>query len=71
MTIPADIETVTVPGDTTLAAQHAYVDWPAIIAGILLASAVSLVMLGFGYILMTIGTIVAALVIWWRGRVVG
>jgi hypothetical protein len=48
MTIPADIETVTVPGDTTLAAQHAYVDWPAIIAGILLASAVSLVMLGFG-----------------------
>ena len=48
MTIAADIETVTVPVDGTPTPQHAYVDWPAIIAGILLASAVSLVMLGFG-----------------------
>jgi hypothetical protein len=48
MTIPADIEAVTVTEETLLTPQHAYVDWPAIIAGILLASAVSLVMLGFG-----------------------
>jgi hypothetical protein len=48
MTISADIETVTVPVAGAVAPQHAYVDWPAIIAGILLASAVSLVMLGFG-----------------------
>jgi hypothetical protein len=48
MTISADIETVTVPVAGAVAPQHAYVDWPAISAGILLASAVSLVMLGFG-----------------------
>ena len=30
-----------------------------------------MVMLGLGYMLMVLGTITAALVIWWRGRVAG
>jgi hypothetical protein len=48
MTMPASIDTVVVTEGASAQTQHAYVDWPAIIAGILLASAVSLVMLGFG-----------------------
>jgi hypothetical protein len=30
-----------------------------------------MMMLGLGYILMVLGTVVAALVIWWRARVTG
>jgi hypothetical protein len=48
MTMPASIDTVVATEGAGVPAHHAYVDWPAIIAGILLASAVSLVMLGFG-----------------------
>src|SRR6185312_14383491 len=48
MTMPASIDTVVITEGASTQPQHAYVDWPAIIAGILLASAVSLVMLSFG-----------------------
>ena len=46
MTIPADVTVVTAPAAT--AEHHSYVDWPAIIAGVVLASAISILMLAFG-----------------------
>jgi hypothetical protein len=46
MAIPADVTVVTAPAAT--ADHHSYVDWPAIIAGVVLASAISILMLAFG-----------------------
>ncbi len=48
MTMPSTIDTVVVAESGGANTHHAYVDWPAIIAGIVLAAAISLVMLGFG-----------------------
>jgi hypothetical protein len=48
MTMPSAIDTVVVAERGAATTHHAYVDWPAIIAGIVLAAAISLVMLGFG-----------------------
>ncbi len=49
MTMPSTIDTVIVDARAAAAnTHHAYVDWPAIIAGVVLAAAISLVMLGFG-----------------------
>jgi hypothetical protein len=48
MTSPgvADVTVVTAPAAT--AEHHSYVDWPAIVAGVLLASAISILLLTFG-----------------------
>jgi hypothetical protein len=46
MAIPADVTVVTAPA--AAADHHSYVDWPAIIAGVVLASAISILMLAFG-----------------------
>lgn len=48
MTIPgtADVTVVTAPAAS--AETHSYVDWPAIVAGIVLASAISILLLTFG-----------------------
>ncbi|HEY4202044.1 MAG TPA: hypothetical protein VGM83_15935 [Devosiaceae bacterium] len=43
---PSDVTVVTAP--VTRGDAHSYVDWPAIIAGIILASAISLILLTFG-----------------------
>ena len=44
-----DTETIVVaPAATGAEEHHSYVDWPAVIAGIVLASAISLVLLAFG-----------------------
>ena len=44
-----DTETIVVaPAATGTEEHHSYVDWPAVIAGIVLASAISLVLLAFG-----------------------
>jgi hypothetical protein len=48
MTMPSTIDTVVVAESGAATSHHAYVEWPAIIAGIVLAAAISLVMLGFG-----------------------
>jgi hypothetical protein len=48
MTMPSSIDTVVVTDSASTAPHYAYVDWPAIFAGIVLASAVALVMLTFG-----------------------
>ena len=47
MTSPgvADVTVVTAPA---AAEHHSYVDWPAIVAGVILASAISILMLTFG-----------------------
>lgn len=45
MTVPSEVEVVVAP---TVADNGSYVDWPAIIAGIVLASGISLVLLTFG-----------------------
>ncbi|MHB1103764.1 MAG: hypothetical protein ACYC0C_13525 [Devosia sp.] len=45
MTIPSEVDVVVAP---TVADNGSYVDWPAIIAGIVLASGISLVLLTFG-----------------------
>jgi hypothetical protein len=44
-----DTETIVVaPATTTTQEHHSYVDWPAVIGGIVLASAISLLLLAFG-----------------------
>ena len=45
MTAPADVDVIVAP---TAADTASYVDWPAIVAGIVLASGISLVLLTFG-----------------------
>lgn len=47
MTIPSQVDAVVAPAAVT-ADHSSYVDWPAIIAGIAIASAISLVLLSFG-----------------------
>jgi hypothetical protein len=48
MTMSSATDTVVISQPTAPAQQHSYVDWPAIFAGIALASAIALVMLTFG-----------------------
>lgn len=47
MTIPSDVDVIVTPAPIDKE-QGSYVDWPAIIAGIVLASAISIVLLTFG-----------------------
>ncbi|MDB5539018.1 MAG: hypothetical protein JWQ89_745 [Devosia sp.] len=47
MTIPSELDVVVAPVPA-VADNSSYVDWPAIIAGIVIASAISLVLLSFG-----------------------
>jgi hypothetical protein len=47
MTIPSAVDVVVAP-DTATTDDRSYIDWPAIIAGIVVASAISLVLLTFG-----------------------
>ena len=47
MTVPSAVDVVVTPAATT-DDDRSYVDWPAIIAGIVLASGISLVLLTFG-----------------------
>ena len=47
MTIPSEMDVIVAPAPAA-ADTSSYVDWPAIIAGIAVASAISLVLLGFG-----------------------
>lgn len=47
MTVPSEVDVVVAPGPATND-DRSYVDWPAIIAGIVLASGISLVLLTFG-----------------------
>ncbi|CAN7484931.1 hypothetical protein LJR016_003247 [Devosia sp. LjRoot16] len=47
MTIPSEVDVV-VASTPAATDNSSYVDWPAIIAGIVIASAISLVLLGFG-----------------------
>ena len=47
MTIPSEVDVVVAPAPAA-ADNSSYVDWPAIIAGIVIASAISLVLLSFG-----------------------
>jgi hypothetical protein len=48
MTIDAPAGIAVVATDTSTRDQSSYVDWPAVIAGIVLASAISIVLLSFG-----------------------
>jgi len=48
MTIPSDVDTIVASQAPAGNAGHSYVDWPAIFGGILLASAIALIMLTFG-----------------------
>src|SRR5690242_2319620 len=48
MTIPMETDVVVAAAPAAKADTSSYVDWPAIIAGIVIASAISLVLLGFG-----------------------
>jgi len=48
MTIDAPTGVTIVDAETTPREQSSYVDWPAIIAGIVLASAISIVLIAFG-----------------------
>lgn len=48
MTMPSTIDTVVVTDGTSATEHRAYVDWPAIFAGIVVAAAIALVMLTFG-----------------------
>jgi hypothetical protein len=48
MTIERDVVIASAPAATGLKEHHSYVDWAAVIAGIVLASAISLVLLTFG-----------------------
>lgn len=47
MTVPSEVDVVVTPGAATND-ERSYVDWPAIIAGIVIASAISLLLLTFG-----------------------
>lgn len=47
MTIPSEVDVVVAPAPAAVD-NSSYVDWPAIIAGVVLASAISLVLLTFG-----------------------
>ena len=47
MTVPSAVDVVVTPGPAT-SDDRSYVDWPAIFAGIVLASGISLVLLTFG-----------------------
>ena len=47
MTIPSEVDVVVTPGPAT-SDDRSYVDWPAIIAGIVLATAISVLLLTFG-----------------------
>lgn len=46
MTIPSEVDVIVAPAPAT--DSGSYVDWPAIIAGIVIAAAISLVLLSFG-----------------------
>jgi hypothetical protein len=48
MTIERDLVIATAPAAGSIEEHHSYVDWAAVIAGIVLASAISLVLLTFG-----------------------
>src|SRR3982750_4272081 len=48
MTIERDVVIATAPAASGIEEHHSYVDWAAVIAGIVLASAISLVLLTFG-----------------------
>ncbi len=48
MTISSSGDTIVVSTPPVSGAEHSYVDWPAIIGGIVLATAISLVLLAFG-----------------------
>jgi hypothetical protein len=48
MTIERDVVIATAPSAEGMQEHHSYVDWPAVIAGIVLASAISLLLLTFG-----------------------
>lgn len=48
MTIPSETDVIATTAPVAKADTSSYVDWPAIIAGIAMASAISLVLLGFG-----------------------
>lgn len=48
MTIPSETDVIATTAPVAKADTSSYVDWPAIIAGIAIASAISLVLLGFG-----------------------
>ena len=48
MTIPSETDVFVATAPAAKADTSSYVDWPAIIAGIAIASAISLVLLGFG-----------------------
>lgn len=48
MTMPSNIETVIAATAPTAVEPHAYLDWPAIFAGIVVAGAIALVLLTFG-----------------------
>jgi len=48
MTVEHDILVATAPPAAATAEHHSYIDWAAIIGGIILASAISLVLLAFG-----------------------
>ncbi|HEV2513783.1 MAG TPA: hypothetical protein VGV07_00920 [Devosia sp.] len=48
MTIPSETDVIVAPAPAAKVDNSSYVDWPAIIAGIALASAISLVLLSFG-----------------------
>ena len=47
MTIPSEVDVVVTP-DVATGDERSYVDWPAIIAGIVLATAISVLLLTFG-----------------------
>ena len=47
MTVPSAVDVVVAPAPAT-SDDRSYVDWPAIIAGVVLASAISIVLLTFG-----------------------
>lgn len=48
MTIPSETDVIVATAPAAKTDTSSYVDWPAIIAGIAIASAISLVLLGFG-----------------------
>lgn len=48
MTIPSETDVIVAAAPAAKADTNSYVDWPAIIAGIVIASAISLVLLTFG-----------------------
>ena len=48
MTMPSETDVIVAAAPAAKADTSSYVDWPAIIAGIVIASAISLVLLTFG-----------------------